>query len=307
MGNRVRSTSNVSNIAAILRDMRPAAMWLCPIFSSASVGPPNRSNRLLLILGGLAITLLMTGSGLALQGEHGRMSNVRVLWNDDDLLVMEGGMSIDADGAPQAYSPIPEQGLDALEHAGSPEHWDGIATREGEPIVQGLDDPAPGYYVSTTALQDFSFPFYRQERYVDASQVPYIALPETDDGPRLGDLALVVNTRTHKVSPAIFADIASLPGEGSIALARQLGIHSDARRGGTDGGVLYFVFNNSGDGTLPDSEDMVARVKELWSNSAVQDAWNTVCSQHPDLSCDEVALGADEQTSNAEAEGEEAQ
>jgi hypothetical protein len=256
-------------------------------------------------LGGLAITLLIAICGFAFQSDYAGMSNVRLLWNHPDLLVMEGGMTIDADGAPRAYSPTPEDGLDALEHAGSPGHWAGIATREGEPIVQGPDEPAPGYYVSTTALQDFSYPFYRQERYVDASRVPYIALPVTEDGPQLGDLALVVNTRTHKASPAIFADISSVPGEGSIALARQLGIHADARRGGIDGGVLYFVFSHSGVRTVPNVAEMAARVQELWSNQAVQDTWNKLCSQHPDWSCSEVALGGDEQVPNAEGRIEE--
>ena len=290
MSKRVRSTANVPHNAGISKDAFPFPLSRRAGFRSACVDPGRWSKRSLVLLGGLAITLLMSVNGLTLQGEHTATSNVRFLWDDEDLLVMEGGMTIDADGAPHAYSPIPEQGLDALEHAGSPGHWAGIATREGEPVVQGPDDPAPGYYVSTTALQDFSFPFYRQQRYVDASRVPYIALPATDEGPQLGDLAVVVNTRTHKASPAIFADISSVPGEGSIALARQLGIHSDARRGGTDGGVLYFVFNNSGNGTLPDSDELTARVQELWSSSTVQDAWNNLCSQHPDWSCDDVAV-----------------
>jgi hypothetical protein len=78
--------------------------------------------------------------------EQRQASRVNLLWDDENLLVMEAGMSIDADGAPHAYSPTPGDGLDALEHAGSPEHWDGIATTEdGEPILQGPEDPAPGY------------------------------------------------------------------------------------------------------------------------------------------------------------------
>ena len=232
--------------------------------------------------------LLIGVTALAIQSEYGGVSNVRSLWDDDNLLVMEGGMTIDADGSPHAYSPRPEEGLDALEHAGSPEHWDGIATRHGEPIVQGADDPAPGYYVSTTALQDFSFPFDRQERYVNAARVPYIALPATEDGPQLGDFALVVNTRTRKASPAIFADISAVPGEGSIALARRLGINADPRRGGTDSGILYFVFNNSGTGTVPEEDEMAQRVQELWSSPAVQNVWTNICSEHPDWSCGDL-------------------
>jgi hypothetical protein len=83
---------------------------------------------------------------------------------------------------------------------------------------------------------------------VDASRIPYIALPEEvagASGARLGDLAVVVNTRNGRFSYAIFADIGKL-GEGSIALADNLGIWSDARDGGRWAGVLYLIFPGSG-------------------------------------------------------------
>ena len=290
MRTQVRDTTDFPYIAAPGGNVRPFSTWPRAVFFSAFVGAREWSKRSFFRFCGLALMLLIGVGGLAAQSGYAGMSNVRLLLDEEELLVMEGGMSIDADGAPHAYSPIPEQGLDALEHAGSPGNWAGIATREGEPIVQGPDEPAPGYYVSTTALQDFSYPFYRQERYVDASRVPYLALPATANGPQLGDLALVVNIRTHKASPAIFADISSVPGEGSIELARRLGIHADARRGGADGGILYFVFSHSGNRTLPDSEEMSARVQELWSSSAVQDVWRALCLQHSDWSCSDVAL-----------------
>jgi hypothetical protein len=33
-----------------------------------------------------------------------------------------------------------------------PGNWWALVTRNGRPIVQGADDPAPGFYVSTTTL-----------------------------------------------------------------------------------------------------------------------------------------------------------
>jgi hypothetical protein len=239
---------------------------------------------------GLLVMLLVSAPGAAMNDDnmldHVRASNIRILWNDEGVLALEGGMSIDADGAPRAYSPTPKKGLDALEHAGSPEHWDGIATTEdGEPILQGPEDPAPGYYVSTTALQDHSYPSDNQNRYVNASMVPYIALPATEDGPQLSDLALVLNTRTGKASPAIFADISDVPGEGSIALAERLDVSSDARRGGADRGIVYIVFKNSGTGTVPSDEEMADRVRELWSRTAVQEMRDALCSQHAEWLC----------------------
>ena len=45
----------------------------------------------------------------------------------------------------------------------------------------------------------------------------------------------------------IFADIGTL-GEGSIALADNLGIWSNAREGGRRGGILYLIFPGTGNG-----------------------------------------------------------
>src|SRR5277367_4167460 len=66
-----------------------------------------------------------------------------------------------------------------------------------------------------------------------------------DTGARLGDFAVVTNLRSGRSSYAIFADIGTF-GEGSVALAGNLGIWPDARNGGTRGGVLYLVFPGSG-------------------------------------------------------------
>ena len=158
------------------------------------------------------------------------------------------GMAIDADGAPNAYNPE-DTGLDELANAGSPLHWDGIIDdRNGFPLIQQESDPFPGYYISCTSLADQTKGIADPTRYVDASQIPYVALPkEIADrgGARLGDFAFVVNLRNGKASFAIYADIGTV-GEGSIALADRLGIPSDARRGGASAGILYVFFPGSG-------------------------------------------------------------
>ena len=186
-----------------------------------------------------------------------------VVWNRDRLRVREvpiwqlpgsqafffvSGMTIDADGAPDAYGPD-DTGLDELANAGTPTHWDGIiADRDGNPLIQGGDDPFPGYYISCTSLADRTKGFTDPTRYVDASKIPYIVLPNDvaeRGGARLGDFAVVMNLRDGKSSFAIYADIGTM-GEGSIALADNLGIWSDARRGGESDGILYLVFPGSG-------------------------------------------------------------
>ena len=168
---------------------------------------------------------------------------------DDAAFFFASGMMIDADGAPNAYN-AENTGLDDLSNAGQSGHWDGIIVDdEGNPAVQGPDDPFPGYYISCTALSDRTKGRFDPTRFVDASKIPYIALPgdlARQSGARLGDLAVVVNMRNGKFSYAIFADIGVL-GEGSIALADNLGIWSDARSGGRWGGVLYLVFPGSGE------------------------------------------------------------
>jgi len=174
------------------------------------------------------------------------------IWHfgDSSAFFFAAGMTIDADGAPNAYNPE-NTGLDDLSNAGSPGHWDGVLQDgDGNPLVQGPSDPFPGYYISCTALADRSKPPLDPTRFVDASRIPYIVLPREvarQTGAWLGDFAVVMNARSGKYSYAIFADVGTL-GEGSIALADNLGIWSDARQGGRRGGIFYVVFPGSGNG-----------------------------------------------------------
>jgi hypothetical protein len=170
------------------------------------------------------------------------------LSSSSSAVMFQSGMTIDADGAPNAYNPD-NTGLDDIVNAGSPGHWDGIVVdRDGSPLIQAASDPFPGFYVSCTALVDWNKARTDPTRYVDASKIPYIVLPgdlSRQIGARLGDFALVMNIRRRTAAYAIFADIGTL-GEGSVALADQLGIWSNAREGGTRGGILYVVYPGSG-------------------------------------------------------------
>lgn len=158
------------------------------------------------------------------------------------------GMTIDADGAPNAYHPD-DLGIDELTNAGRPGHWDGVVTdRHGIPMVQREADPYPGYYISCTSLADKTKELHDPARYVDATKIPYVALPAEiaeNRGVRLGDFAYVSNLRNGKSSFAIYADIGTV-GEGSVALAEKLGISPNARHGGESDGILYMFFPGSG-------------------------------------------------------------
>ena len=165
----------------------------------------------------------------------------------------ESGMTIDADGAPNAYHPD-NSGIDDLRNAGAPGSWEGLAKdAQGVPFIQGPGDPFPGYYVSETALADRSKAINDPARYVDASKIPFMVLPgrlARQLGAHVGDFAIAFNERNGRTSYAIFGDVGPSDrlGEGSVALAENLGIRSDARNGGTWRGVLYMVFPGSGEG-----------------------------------------------------------
>jgi hypothetical protein len=182
------------------------------------------------------------------------------------------GMTIDADGSPNAYNPE-NTGLDDLSNAGQPGHWDGVLQdADGNPLMQGPGDPFPGYYISCTSLADRTKRPLDPTRFVDASKIPYVVLPREvafESGTRLGDFAVVMNLRSGAWSYAIFADVGSF-GEGSIALADNLGIWSDAREGGRRGGVLYLVFPGSGNGqprSVDEINELAGKAFQDWGGT----------------------------------------
>jgi hypothetical protein len=187
---------------------------------------------------------------------------------DGSAILFQSGMTIDADGAPNAYNPE-NTGLDDIRNAGEPGHWEGIvANGEGEPLLQGPDDPFPGYYISCTALWDRTKNVTDPTRFVDASKIPYVVLPgalSRQVGAQLGDFAVVMNTRNGRSAYAIFADVGTL-GEGSMALAQKLGIWSDAREGGTRGGIVYLLFPKSGNRQPRPVEEIESETDKIFQN-----------------------------------------
>src|SRR6478672_11415462 len=102
------------------------------------------------------------------------------IWKDtlNNTVFFISGMNIDADGSPRAYHPVSDSGQDALRNAGKKGNWYGIITgKDGEPILQGKNDPAPGFYISCTSLQDPSRSVSDPLRYVNSDSIPYIVLP----------------------------------------------------------------------------------------------------------------------------------
>src|ERR1700722_269174 len=191
----------------------------------------------------------------------------------------KSGLAIDADGAFRAYHPNSRLGLDSLNHAGHEGNWWALVTENekpsGRPVVQLDSDPAPGFYVSTTALYNRDNRNPRDpHRYVDAATIPYVVLhPVALNHAKLGDFATVVNLQNGRVSAAIVADVSAsnLPvGEGSIALAQALGIDAGPRTGGKDGDVVYLVYAQSGNSRPRKLEEIVTNANQLF------DAWGGI-------------------------------
>lgn len=189
-----------------------------------------------------------------------------VVRREKGALVYTAGLAIDADGSPHAYHPISSRGLDRLANAGQPGNWYGVVTVDGTPVIQGPDDPAPGFYVSPTALVDHARKQTDPRRYVDSETVPYVSVPRElrEQGVKLGDVCMVL-VKDLKCA-ALVADVGPRGkyGEGSIALANALGIPSSPRKGGCSTGFTYVVFPGSTQGWPRSQEDIVKQATRLY-------------------------------------------
>jgi len=205
--------------------------------------------------------------------------------------------SIDADGSPRAYHPNNSPGLDHLANGGRPGNWWGVVTHNGRsngrPVVQGSHDPYPGFYWSMTALYDSSFSTETEYgRFADAEKIPYTVLPSRRmNGCSLGDYATVINLRNNTYAHAILADLGpnydvSRQGEGSIALAKLLGLRNTNPRNGGDSSQNYFyiIYRNSGrgNGYIPDLEEINQTGHDLFEDWKSNNNLNHEIQRNPD-------------------------
>lgn len=192
------------------------------------------------------------------------------------VYIFTAGMMIDADGSPRAYHKDRTKGLDFLGNAGKPGNWWALATdnkkANGNPLVQQPDDPAPGFYISMTSLQDESKKYADPTRYVNSETIPFIVIPPKFSANfKLGDIALAVNTKNNKRCFAIVADIGPMNkiGEGSINLANQLGLRSNPKFGGAENGITYILIKNSGNGKVMTTTEIENIGKEQLTDSVI--------------------------------------
>src|SRR2546429_8712143 len=87
--------------------------------------------------------------------------------------------------------------------------------------------------------------------YLDSRTIPFFALPRDFTerfGIALGDMLVVFNEANGRSAYAIYADVGPRGriGEGSIALAKALGMSADPRHGQAFGHITYLIFPSSG-------------------------------------------------------------
>jgi hypothetical protein len=205
-------------------------------------------------------------------------SKIRRFSSDSSIFFYRAGMAIDADGAPHSYHQDDQKGLDFLANGGEPGDWWALVTdtgkSNGSPVVQSATDPAPGFYISMTSLEDLGKSRTNPRRYVDAETIPYFVLPGNKKfGTKLGDFGFVVNPANGQSCGCIFADTgpADKIGEGSIALAKELGIKANPKAGGVDDGLAYVVFPGSSSGwplAVDDIHQKATKLFKAWGGFA---------------------------------------
>ena len=172
------------------------------------------------------------------------------VWQLSGAVLFTAGMTIDADGAPNAYGPK-NKGLDFTANARGTHGWTALVTNQNGDPVRQKKGPYRGFYVSTTSLEQPDVPdIASPRRYIDARTISYIVLPRDFAdryGISLGDLAIVFNQTTGRSAYAIFADVGPRGkiGEGSIALAKELGMPADPRFSQVLGHITYLIFPGS--------------------------------------------------------------
>lgn len=128
------------------------------------------------------------------------------------------------------------------------------------PAIQGPDQPAPGFYVSTTAVaRDPSLPETDQNRFFDASAIPYQAFngwmrSAGSAHVNKGDFGLVIDPLTLVTSGFVLADAGAgnKAGEVSTFLLSLLG-------GNNERDFTFLLFPGSGGGSvLPTANAPVA-------------------------------------------------
>ncbi len=195
----------------------------------------------------------------------------------EDAFFSIGKITIDWDGDPMAYGDKKKHPTikphDHLANAGHDGNWWGVLTntglKTGTPVEQsgvGPAQPYQHYMISTTKLIDSNFPERDIRHWTDATQIPYVALPNSRSsmrkiGLKPGCYCLLVELQTMKFCFAVYADSkAATPrmGEVSKRAADLLGNKNG------EGFVFLLVFPKSGEGQgiIPNEQTIQAKARK---------------------------------------------
>lgn len=161
----------------------------------------------------------------------------RIAQAPSSLEELAAGGALKFDGAKRRKnSPIPDYGSDAQTVV--------LANRQMAIDTDGkIADPAlRRAVVSRDPWHQDGTALSAGGRPLDPTVVPYISIPGDFKGARKGDLALV--SYDGRSTWAVIGDVGPKGrfGEGSVALAKRLGIPSDGTTGGVKSGVTYTLF-----------------------------------------------------------------
>jgi hypothetical protein len=169
-------------------------------------------------------------------------------------------MTIDVDGAPNAYGPNDAAALDfeLNAHEGSPPKEVnpvvGYITKNDDghtPVPQGPRDPCPGFYISTSAFQHPTRDILDPRKYCNAAEINYVvrAAAAQRKGVAKGDFVVVHSKKHNTTVFGVVGDTGNSSGaEGSLALAQRLGYpFKDGKRNSIEDSdiiVRYFAGSN---------------------------------------------------------------
>jgi len=138
--------------------------------------------------------------------------------------------------------------------AGSEKQLDkSVVTFSNRPMAIDADGSGDAWKHDPTGQPTTSLQIHGQS--LNPTVTPYIVIPNGFPNGKLGDYVAV--SYNGKTTFAIIGDVGPRLGEGSIALARSLGIPPSPTSGGVPNGVAYTIIQDSRDKEPPQDPDVI--------------------------------------------------
>lgn len=179
-----------------------------------------------------------------------RVRGVAVDHHENNVLEWYSGAGVAINGSPKAYHPANHEALGDINE----ERFKGFPSMVRDPagglVLQGRNDPSPGYCVSRTTYRKPGWDEQNQRTYLDSLTEPYVSIPlriflNAGKLPPLIGCQCVV--RAFDTNFTVQGPVADVDTEGngalSIFLWKQMGwMHSDPLMAGKPYGYRFMVF-----------------------------------------------------------------